>query len=150
MGRAPTVHASAVLYEGRGVLVRGLSGAGKSRLVLDLLEDAATRGHDGALVADDRVEVEVVHGRVVARTPPVIAGLVELRGVGILRFPHETAAVVALIVDLEEVPPPRMPDDDERFAEIAGLRLPRLRLWRDDPRAVLRVRNALRSIAESS
>ncbi|NLH83759.1 MAG: serine kinase, partial [Phyllobacteriaceae bacterium] len=51
-----TIHASAVLYEGRGVLVRGASGAGKSRLVFDLVDEAATRGLDAALVADDRVE----------------------------------------------------------------------------------------------
>lgn len=149
MPHAPTIHACAVLYEGRGVLVRGASGAGKSRLVLDLIEDASTHGHDAALIADDRVEIEAVHGRLLARTPRTIAGQIELRGLGIVTLPHEAACVVALVVDIEETLPPRMPEDEQRFVSIAGVALPVVRLWREDLRGVLRVRNALHSIAES-
>lgn len=148
MAGAPTIHASAVLFEGRGVLVRGGSGAGKTRLVFDLLDDATARGRDAALIADDRVEIEVRHGRVVARAPAILAGRIELRGLGILSLPHEPAGVVALVVDLEAAPPLRLPDEEGRFVEIAGVRLARLKLWRDDVRAVLRVRSALRGLAE--
>lgn len=146
----PTIHASAALYDGCGVLVRGASGAGKSRLVLDLLDDATARGRDAALIADDRVEVTAHHGRVVARAPETIAGRVELRGLGIVRIGHETAAVVALVVDIEETQPPRMPEEDARFVEIAGVLLPCLKLWREDSRGVVRVRNALRALAKGS
>lgn len=149
MADGATIHACAVLYEGRGVLVRGASGAGKSRLVLDLLDDALARGRDAALIADDRVVVLAAHGRLVARTPTTIAGLIELRGLGIVTLPHEPAAVIALVVDIEETLPPRMPEDEARFAVLDGLRLPCLRLWRDDHRAVLRVRNALRALDEN-
>lgn len=144
-----TLHASAALFEGRGVLVRGASGAGKTRLVLDLVDDATARGRDGALIADDRVAVRVHHGRLVARVPAAIAGRVELRGLGIVDTPFEPAGVIALVVDVEDAPPPRMPEEETRFAEIAGVVLPRLRIWREDPRAVVRVRNALRGLAES-
>jgi serine kinase of HPr protein (carbohydrate metabolism regulator) len=149
MSGRPTIHASAALYDGRGVLVRGASGAGKSRLVLDLIDDAVARGRDAALIADDRVEVEARHGRLLARAPRAIAGLVELRGFGMVRMTHETACVVGLVVDIEETQPPRMPEDEARIADIAGIPLPCLKLWREDPRGVVRVRNALRSIAES-
>lgn len=144
----PTLHASAALYDGRGVLVRGASGAGKSRLVLDLLDDATARGRDAALIADDRVEVAAHHGRVVARAPETIAGQVELRGLGIVRIAHETAGVVALVVDIEETQPPRMPEEEARFVEIAGIFVPCLKLWREDSRGVVRVRNALRALAK--
>lgn len=150
MSDGATIHACAVLYEGRGVLVRGASGSGKSRLVLDLLDDATSRGHDAALIADDRVALQASHGRLVARTPATIAGRIELRGLGIVTMPHETAAVIALVVDIEETLPPRMPEIEARFAEVGGLHLPCLRLWRDDRRAVLRVRNALRALCEKS
>lgn len=150
MSGGATIHASAVLYAGYGVLVRGASGAGKSRLVFDLVDEATTRGLDAALVADDRVVVEAAGGRLVARTPKTIAGLIELRGYGIVAMPHEAACVVALLVDIEDAPPPRMPEDEARTIDLAGVRLPHLTLWREDPRAALRVRSALGAIAESS
>ncbi|NLH80478.1 MAG: serine/threonine protein kinase, partial [Phyllobacteriaceae bacterium] len=93
---------------------------------------------------------EATGGRLVARTPRIIAGQIELRGWGIVALPHEAACVVALLVDIEDAPPPRMPEDEARFAELAGVRLPHLTLWREDPRAALRVRSALRAIAKSS
>lgn len=147
MSDGTLVHACAVLYEGRGVLVRGASGAGKSRLVLDLIDDAETHGRDAALVSDDRVLVRAVNGRLVARVPGTIAGRIEVRGLGIVSLPHEAACVIALVVDIEETLPPRMPEEEARFVTIDGLDMPCLRLWREDHRAVLRVRNTLRSLA---
>lgn len=148
MNDGALIHACAVLYEGHGVLVRGASGAGKSRLVLDLIDDAETHGRDGALVADDRVRLRAANGRLVARAPRTIAGRIELRGLGIVTLPHESACVIALVVDIEETLPPRMPEEEARFAVVEGVALPCLRLWRDDHRGVLRVRSALRAIAE--
>lgn len=146
-GSTQNVHASAILYEGRGVLVRGASGAGKSRLVFDLIDDAHAHGHDAALIADDRVSVEASHGRLIARTPRTIAGKIELRGFGIVDLDHEPAGVVALVVDIEATQPPRMPEDDARHVDVAGIRLPCIRLWREDLRGVVRVRSALRALA---
>ena len=79
----PTVHASAVLVGARAVLIRGPSGSGKSRLVLDLI-DAARRGSlDFArLVGDDRVHLETAGGRLLVRPAPALAGIIEVRGAG--------------------------------------------------------------------
>ncbi|HWL30949.1 MAG TPA: serine kinase [Xanthobacteraceae bacterium] len=122
----PTVHASAVLVGPRAVLIRGPSGSGKSRLALALLQ-AADRGAlpFARLVADDRAHVEAVHGRLLVRCPPAIAGLIEVRGLGLRRIPHEPLAAVGLVVDLGE-PADRMPTQMGSTVEIAGVRLPRL------------------------
>src|SRR5947209_968172 len=87
---APTIHASAVLVGARAVLIRGPAGSGKSRLALDLI-DAAAAGllPFGRLVADDRAHVEAVHGRLLVRPAARLAGLIEMRGLGLRRFPFE-------------------------------------------------------------
>jgi RNase adaptor protein for sRNA GlmZ degradation len=89
-----TLHATAVAIGGRGVLLRGAPGAGKSDLALRLIELGAV------LIADDQVELKRVDGQILAAPPATIAGLIELRGVGIRRLPFRTDVPVALIVDL--------------------------------------------------
>lgn len=127
MNAAPTLHASAVLAGARALLIRGPSGAGKSRLVLDLLQAAgAGRLAFARLVADDRVHVEAVNGRLIARPPAALAGLLEVRGLGIRRLPHEPIAVVSWVVDLGEAAPPRLPDTAAAHADVAGVALRRL------------------------
>src|SRR4051812_12205522 len=98
---APTIHASAVLVGARAVLIRGPAGAGKSRLALALL-NAARQGLIplARLVADDRVHVEAFHGRLLVRPAPALAGLIEVRGLGIRHVPHEPLAVAGLVVEL--------------------------------------------------
>jgi HPr kinase/phosphorylase len=122
-----TVHASAVLVGARAVLARGPSGAGKSRLALDLIQ----AGRAGLLpfarlVADDRVHLEAVEGRLLARPAEALAGLLEVRGVGIVRLVHEPCAVLGLVVDLAAVDAERLPRMETRETEIAGIKLPRL------------------------
>lgn len=101
------VHGSCVAIGGDGVLLRGDSGAGKSDLALRLIEAGAR------LVADDQVEIAREGGRLTARAPAALAGLIEVRGVGILRLPCLEAAPLALIVELvaprleERLPEPR-------------------------------------------
>ena len=111
----------------RAALIRGPSGSGKSRLALALLQ-AADRGAlaFARLVADDRAHVEAVHGRLLVRPAPALAGLIEVRGLGIRRVPHEPLAVVGLLVDLGLPEAERLPDPASRRAEIAGIQLPRL------------------------
>jgi HPr kinase/phosphorylase len=88
------LHATCVAVDGRGVLILGPSGSGKSALALRLLSLGAR------LVADDRTEVTVTGGRLVARCPVQIAGLIEARGVGLLRAPAVDQAEVALVATL--------------------------------------------------
>jgi HPr kinase/phosphorylase len=127
MNASPTIHASAILVGARAVLIRGPSGSGKSRLVLNLLHAAACGQLVMArLVADDRVHVEAVHERLIARPPAAIAGLLEVRGLGIRRMPYETMAVVAGVIDLDVAAAPRLPDAAAAQADIAGVTLWRL------------------------
>ncbi len=126
MDTVPTIHASAVLLGPRAVLIRGPSGVGKSRLALNLLQAADGRGTFARLVADDRVHVEAVHGRLVARPPATLAGLLEVRGFGILQLPYEPVAVLSWVVDLDVPAAPRLPDAAAAQAEVAGVMLRRL------------------------
>ena len=123
---APSIHASCVLVGAGAVLIRGASGAGKSRLAHDLIE-AGSRGDVAfaRLVADDRTLVEAVNGRLLARPAPALTGLLELRHIGIRPMPFEPLAVVSLVVDIA-LDAERLPEPDGRFTEIAGIRLSRL------------------------
>jgi HPr kinase/phosphorylase len=124
---AATVHASAVLVGPRAVLIRGPSGSGKSRLALDLIDLVRTGAFAfTCLVADDRVLLEARHGRLVARPPASLAGLIEVRGLGLMRLAHETSAVVGLVVDLAAADAERLPEAAARRTEIEGIALPRL------------------------
>jgi HPr kinase/phosphorylase len=123
---APTVHACAVLVGARALLVRGPAGAGKSRLALELIQAAACgRLAFVRLIADDRVHVAAAHGRLIAHAPANLAGLLEIRGIGIRRLPYEPMAVVRLVVDLATATE-RMPQPAGAETEIEGVRLPRL------------------------
>jgi serine kinase of HPr protein (carbohydrate metabolism regulator) len=124
---APTIHASAVLIGARAVLIRGPSGSGKSRLALALLQ-AAERGalRFARLVADDRAHLEAAHGRLLVRPAPALAGMLEVRGVGIRRMAHEPLAVVQTVVELGQTDVERMPDHTIAQAQIEGITVPRL------------------------
>jgi serine kinase of HPr protein (carbohydrate metabolism regulator) len=124
-GATPTVHASAVLAGPRAVLLRGPAGSGKSRLAMELLAAAQTGLLRFArLVGDDRVHLEASHGRLLVRPAEPLAGMIEVRGVGIRRFAYESVAAVGLVVDLSAQDAERLPAVTE--AVICGVRLPRL------------------------
>jgi serine kinase of HPr protein (carbohydrate metabolism regulator) len=122
---APSVHASAVLAGARAVLIRGPAGSGKSRLALAIIE-AAQMGllRFARLVGDDRVHLEACNGRLIVRPADALAGLIEVRGLGIRRLDYEPRAVVGLIVDLAAPDAERMPGAEE--ATICGIPLPHL------------------------
>lgn len=69
-----TIHGSLVSVLGRGILLIGESDAGKSKLCFEAID----RGHK--LVADDAVELQVVHGHLIGKAPENIAGLIEVKG----------------------------------------------------------------------
>lgn len=111
------LHATCVLVDGHGLLITGPSGSGKSSLAIRLMALGAK------LVADDRTALELSKGRVLARCPsPHISGLVEARGVGLLRAPTVESTVLALVVDLAQTETERLPPF--RTVTIMGCELP--------------------------
>ncbi|MAA99249.1 MAG: serine/threonine protein kinase [Stappia sp.] len=144
-GGGTNVHASCVLIGASGVLLRGGSGAGKSRLGDLLVLQARAEGRFAAHVADDRVELAVAHGRVVATAPHMLSGLWERRGEGICRVEVEPRALLRLVVDLENASEiERMPDEEAMGETLLGVRLPRLVLAGAEPHlAALRILTGL-------
>ena len=141
MSEPATVHGSAVLVGERGVLIRGPSGSGKSSLLLGLLasEPATTW-----LIADDRVVVTAAHGRLIASAPPVLAGLMEIRGQGIVRRPFVSPARLHLVVDLKPLSDcDRMPDREAETVSVEAIELPLLLLPIAGADGPVRVRAAL-------
>jgi len=118
-----TIHASAVLIGPKAALIRGPAGSGKSRLVWDLLQSAMPFTW---LVADDRAHVEACAGRLLVRPAPALAGILEIRGLGIRRLPYEPVAAVGLVVDLAAEDAARQPGQEAGKAVIGGVSLPRL------------------------
>ena len=122
-----TIHASAVLAGAQAILIRGPAGSGKSRLALNLIQSASNGKLIFArLVADDRVHIEAAHDRLIARPPAALAGLLEVRGLGIQRLPYEPMAVVSLVVDLDVASPMRIPNASTAHAVLAGVTIRRL------------------------
>jgi HPr kinase/phosphorylase len=112
------LHASAVAFgRGCGVLILGPSGAGKSSLALRLIAEGAH------LVADDRTVVSACDGRLYARAPRPLAGLIEARGLGIVRLAALRLVRLRLVIDLA-LAPERMPREAAR--DLQGVTLPLL------------------------
>ncbi len=110
------LHATTVAWDGRGVLIRGASGAGKSALGLELLALGAR------LVADDRTELTREDERLMARCPAAIRGLIEARGLGLLRVDAAEDAEITAVIDLGRTETERLPPWREET--ILGVRLP--------------------------
>jgi len=129
------VHADAVLIAETGILIRGASGAGKSRLVITLIFLAEVAGYLAKLVGDDRVCLERFGDRLIARGHPSIRGAIEWRGQGIFQMSFVDAAVLGLVVDLvaseEQVALPRCPEDEDLEIMLAGVRVPAMALGSD-------------------
>ncbi|MFY9788100.1 MAG: HPr kinase/phosphatase C-terminal domain-containing protein [Pseudolabrys sp.] len=122
-----TIHASAVLIGSKAVLIRGPAGSGKSQLAWDLVTAAAQNVLPFArMVADDRAFLENHAGRLVVRPTQVLAGMVEIRGLGIRRVDVEPVAVVGLVVDLGAGDAARLPEKPATTAVIEGVSVPRL------------------------
>jgi HPr kinase/phosphorylase len=127
-----SVHASAVMVGAQAVLIRGPSGSGKSRLAFDLI----LCGRSGqlpptVLVGDDRVHLATVGGQLMVRPAPVLAGLIEIRGLGIRRCDHVEQAVVGLIVDLAATDAKRMPASTALHTRMDSVIIPRVPIGRE-------------------
>lgn len=110
------LHASCVAAGDAGLLILGPSGSGKSSLALMLMAFGAR------LVADDNTRITRNGNHLHAAATPTTAGLIEARGIGILRAPRSRATVLRLAVDLAQTETHRLPP--ERHITLAGIKLP--------------------------
>ena len=127
--------ATCVAIDGRAVLIEGPPGAGKSSLALALIDRGAV------LISDDGVLLTVAAGHVHAHPHPRIAGLIEVRNLGVIAMPTAADVPVALVLVLDHCA--------ERYVEAAetvargGCQVPLLRLWPGSPVLALRAELAL-------
>lgn len=111
------MQASAVVIGGRALLIEGPPGSGKSSLALALIDRGA------GLIGDDAVRLTRGGGEIIASPPPHIAGLIEVRGIGIVTLPLADPAPVALILTLGSAAGERLPEVAAR-RDILGLAIP--------------------------
>ena len=122
MSKRTNTHATGLVIDGVGIILRGPSGAGKSLLALELLQAAESSGKQTALISDDRLDLTVENGQLIAHAPPQIGGLIELRGRGIVSRPHEASAPIHLVVNLvDELV--RLVEEDELETEVEGVKI---------------------------
>jgi HPr kinase/phosphorylase len=132
-----TVHATVVAVDGKGVLLRGPSGSGKSDLALRLIDGGAS------LVADDRTELRVEAGQLVACAPSSIMGKIEIRGIGIVNMPALERVVLCLAVELVSAETERLPRPET--IDLLGIRLPMIRLSAFQAATPAKIRLAVRT-----
>lgn len=133
-----TVHASAVSIAGHAVLISGRPGSGKSDLALRLIDRGAV------LVSDDYTIITRSGKKLLASPPETIRGRIEVRGIGLVELPHETAVPVALVIDIDE-PVPRMPEPD-RTRLIANIEVPLFALAAYDASAPIKVEQIIKGL----
>lgn len=122
-----SIHASAVLVGDRAVLIRGPSGSGKSRLAFDLiLAGRAGQSAKATLIGDDRVRLMTRDSALIVQNVPELAGMIEIRGLGIRKIDATLEAIVSLVVDLSASDAERLPPPEALKTVVSGVELPRI------------------------
>lgn len=134
------IHATAIVVGTRGLIFVGPSGVGKTMMAFACLTAARRQGAASFLIADDQVFVSREDNRIVATCPPSIAGLMEIRGSGIVKMAYLEAAPIDLAVQVVSMgAAERLPPENEQFeiGEIGVLPLVRIADGTPDPLAVI-------------
>lgn len=124
-----------VAIDGRGVIIDGPPGSGKSSLALALIDRRAR------LVGDDGLALATLGGKLIASPAPATAGLIEVRNLGIVTMPYADQVPVSLVLMLDP-DAPRFIDAPE-WREVLGVQIPLVCLWPDSPALALRAELAL-------
>ena len=125
---------TAVAIEGRALLIEGPPGCGKTSLALALIDRGAT------LISDDGVALSVKDGTLIASPPSATAGKIEIRNVGIAKFPATTAPV-ALLLSIDPGAPRFVEQAQQR--ELQGLAIPVIAFSLGNPADPIRAEYAL-------
>ena len=135
MTDAPSnIHATAIVVGKTGLLLLGPSGWGKSMLAFTCIAEAQRMNISSVLVADDQVLISRRGEDVIAQCPPTIAGLIELRGTGIVRMPHiDEARMHYAVLPGNVTGEDRVPPANERSVIAEGVDLPVVRLLATAP-----------------
>lgn len=126
-----TMHGVFVQIYGKGVLLTGESGMGKSEIALELIK----KGH--LLIADDRVDCSLIHKQIVGQAPEILKQMLEIRGVGIINVSKMFGvasvlekATVDLNIHIEQWKPDKQYDrlgiEEKKYTDILGVQIPKL------------------------
>lgn len=110
------VHASTVAIEGKGLLITGASGRGKSGLALQLM------AYGARLISDDQTHLSRVGTDIIASAPETIAGMIEMRGVGLLNASTAPPTPLRYVIDMDHTETERLPP--VRFKTLLDVNLP--------------------------
>lgn len=137
------IHATCVAIKEKGILLLGKSGFGKSDLALRLIENKGA-----TLVADDRIDVERQNNTIIASCPEAIKGLLEVRGIGIIKVPYlelcDIKMAVNLVDDIKQIE--RMPEN--KFYEIHQVKIPLIDIYPFEVSSVDKIVIKLKAILE--
>jgi len=147
------IHATGLVLDKTGLILRGVSGAGKSLLALELIDEWEARGLTAKMVSDDRIDIEATPKGLVMHAPKSIEGLIELRGRGIVSRPFVAKAPLHLVVDLVDTRE-RRGEEVALVTELEGVTVARCPVPKagkvDSRHQVLLIREALRALSVPS
>lgn len=118
------IHGSCLSYYNKGILILGKSGTGKSDLCLRMIMNKGAK-----LVADDRVDIYVSGKDLKGRSVSTIAGLLEVRGIGLAKFDYQRSVKINLVIELAKsrAEVDRMPE--EEYFEHEGIKIRKIKLY---------------------
>lgn len=137
------IYATCISIKGAGVLLLGKSGSGKSDLALRLIENK-----EAVLVADDRTDICLKEGMIYAYASDNIKGLLEVRGIGLIKFAYVEDIPVKLAVELVEDAKKVERMSEAEFFEIKGCRIPLIKLYAFEVSAADKIVIKLKSILD--
>lgn len=133
------IHASAVRLHNQAVMFIGDAASGKSSLALRLID-----AHGAVLIGDDRLVLSFVGETIMVSPHDKLAGLLELRGLGLLRMAYESNVPLGLVVALQDMETPRLAES--HYFHFKNRKVPQLIMKGRDPMSVLRIKYGVRAL----